>query len=184
MGLDWRQALVARRLAVVCWEFYGLLKKLPVILSPMLSPEGGGISHMNIESRQISAGLKQYNVRRRERRFVFSAPLTVQRFLRLGPFVTRGISLDLSLHGMSGLVCGAPRVGETVVISLPFAGVLLEMLATVRHSTDANSGFEFYQLSPMAHQAIQNWIGEIEKQEHILKFSPPFFRKAAGVPDA
>jgi len=44
---------------------------------------------------------------------------------------------------MSALVCGAPRAGETVVITLSFRDAPIEMLATVRHSSDAKSGFEF-----------------------------------------
>jgi len=97
-------------------------------------------------------------------------PITLQRFLRFGPFVTRGMCLDISMRGMSALVCGAPRVGETVVISLSLSlpNVLLEMLATVRHSSDARSGFEFYPLSPIAQEGIQNWIQELTKHEESL----------------
>jgi hypothetical protein len=42
------------------------------------------------------------------------------------------------------------------------------MLATVRHSSDARSGFEFYPLSPVAKQGIQDWIQELRKQEEKL----------------
>jgi hypothetical protein len=41
----------------------------------------------------------------------------------------------------------------------------VETLATVRHSTDASSGFEFYPLSSIAQQAIQAWILELKKHE-------------------
>lgn len=109
-----------------------------------------------------------FNARRREPRYVSSISLELQRFLRFGPFRTRGVSLDFSSRGMSALICGAPRVGETVVISLPLSDVPIEMLATVRHSSDAKSGFEFYPLSSLAHQGIQAWIHELQKHEEKM----------------
>jgi hypothetical protein len=59
-------------------------------------------------------------------------------------------------------------VGETVVIAMSFSGVAVEMLSTVRHSNDAKSGFEFYPLSAVAQQGIQNWIQELAKHEQAL----------------
>jgi len=106
-----------------------------------------------------------FNIRRRETRYACSVPVKVQRFLQFGPEVTRGVTLDLSSCGMSALVCGAPRVGETVVIELPWHGLAVELLATVRHSTQAKSGFEFFPLSPNAQQGIQEWIAELEMEE-------------------
>jgi PilZ domain len=105
---------------------------------------------MLVEDRGALTLLKPYRVCRREPRYVSSIAVTVQRFLRFGPFFTRGVSLDISTQGMSALVCGAPRVGETVVIELPLRDALIDMLATVRHSTDSKSGFGFapYQLVP------------------------------------
>ncbi len=44
----------------------------------------------------------------------------------------------------------------------------IEMLATVRHSSDAKSGFEFYPLSTIAQQGIQAWIQELKKHEETL----------------
>ncbi len=123
---------------------------------------------MYVDSRGTSARSREYNVRRREPRYVSSMPVTLQRFLRFGPFVTRGMCLDISMRGMSALVCGAPRVGETVVIELPLPDAPIEMLATVRHSSDAKSGFEFYPLSSIAQQGIQDWIQELRKHEETL----------------
>lgn len=111
---------------------------------------------------------RDYNVRRREPRYFCSIPVTLQRFLRFGPFATRGVSLDISLRGMSALVCGAPRVGETVVIALPLPVAPAEILATVCHSSDAKTGFAFYPLSPIAQQGIQDWIRELKKHEETL----------------
>ena len=123
---------------------------------------------MEVESRETTARSKQYNVRRREPRYVHSSPVTLQRFLRFGPFVTRGMCLDISVRGMSVLVCGAPRVGETVAITLPLPDAFIEMLATVRHSSDARSGFEFYPLSSIAQNGIQNWIQKLSQHEKTL----------------
>jgi len=95
---------------------------------------------MYVDSRGRFAPSRAYHVRRREPRYVSAIAVTLQRFLRFGPFVTRGVGLDISVRGMSALVCGAPRVGETVVIGLPLADAPVEMLATVRHSSDAISG--------------------------------------------
>ena len=123
---------------------------------------------MYVDSRAALAGSQTYNARRREARYVSSIPVTLQRFLRFGPFVTRGMCLDISVRGMSALVCGAPRVGETVVIALPLPDAPIEMLATVRHSSDAKSRFEFYPLSLIAQQGIQDWIQELRKPEEKL----------------
>ena len=123
---------------------------------------------MYLDNRGALARSRDYNVRRQEARYVSSVPLGLQRFLRFGPFVTRGVTLDISLRGMSALVCGAPRPGETVVITLSLRDAPIEMLATVRHSSDAKCGFEFYSQSSIAQQAIQGWIEELKKHEETL----------------
>jgi len=120
---------------------------------------------MYVDSGGTLARPREYHVRRREPRYVSTIPVALQRFLRFGPFLTRGMSLDISVRGMSALVCGAPRVGETVVISLSLPVTPVEVLATVRHSSDAKCGFEFYPLSPIAQQGIQEWIHELKKHE-------------------
>jgi hypothetical protein len=101
-----------------------------------------------------------------------ASPSGCSGFLRFGPFVTRGVSLDISLRGMSALVCGAPRAGETVVITLSLRDAPIVMPATVRHSSDAKSGFEFYPLSSIAQQGIQVWIQELKKHEETLFHYP------------
>ena len=123
---------------------------------------------MYIDSRGALARSPTYEVRRRETRYVSSMTATLERFLRFGPIITRGMTLDISMRGMSALVCGAPRVGETVVIGLSLAGANIEMLASVRHSSDARSGFEFYPLSLIAKRGIQNWILELRQLEEML----------------
>jgi c-di-GMP-binding flagellar brake protein YcgR len=123
---------------------------------------------MYVDSRGTLARSREYHVRRREPRYVSTIPVALQRLLRFGPFLTRGMSLDISVRGMSALVCGAPRVGETVVITLSLPETPVEVLATVRHSSDAKSGFEFYPLSPIAQQKIQEWIHELKKHEEEM----------------
>ncbi len=123
---------------------------------------------MYVDDRGTLRRSRDYNVRRREPRYFCSIPVMLQRFLRFGPFATRGISLDVSLRGMSALVCGAPQIGETVVIALTLAIASVEMLATVRHSSDAKTGFAFYPLSPIAQQGIQDWIRELKEHEETL----------------
>jgi hypothetical protein len=123
---------------------------------------------MYLDNRVPSNRLGRFNFRRREGRYVSSIPLTLQRFLRFGPVVTCGVSLDISTRGMSAIVCGAPRVGETVMIELPSFSAPIETLATVRHSSDARSGFEFYPLSPAAQLGIHDWLQELQKHEESL----------------
>lgn len=123
---------------------------------------------MFAKSRVLPAPSREFHVRRREPRYVSTIPVALQRFLRFGPFVTCGVSLDISVRGMSALVCGAPRVGETVVIELPLPESPIELLATVRHSSDAKSGFEFYPLSPVAERGLRDWLHELRKNEDQL----------------
>jgi hypothetical protein len=96
--------------------------------------------------------------------------VALQRFLRFGPIITRGVTLDISMRGMSALVCGAPRVGETVVIGLSLADA----------NSDARSGFEFYPLSLIAEQGIQNWIQELRQHEETLFPYPYAFGARVG----
>lgn len=135
---------------------------------------------MYVDSRGELARSPRYNVRRREPRYVSSMTVALQRFLRFGPIITRGVTLDISMRGMSALVCGAPRVGETVVIGLSLADANIEVLASVRHSSDARSGFEFYPLSLIAEQGIQNWIQELRQHEETLFPYPYVFGTKFG----
>ena len=112
---------------------------------------------------------------RREPRYVVSLPVSVMRFLRFGPSVARGMSLDVSRSGMSVLVCGAPQVGETVVIRPKSEVEAFELLATVRHSTGAKSGFEFYPLHGTEEKAVENWIRQLEREYEVL--FPDAFRR-------
>lgn len=127
---------------------------------------------MYVDTRESFVPSREYHVRRREPRYVSSIPVTLQRFLRYGPAITRGMTLDVSMRGLSALVCGAPRLGETVVIALSFPGAPpdapVELLGRVRHSSDARTGFEFYPLPPIAKAGIQRWIQELREHEEKL----------------
>jgi hypothetical protein len=123
------------------------------------------VSDRSVQSAPTPTRSPGCKIRRREPRYVTSVVFTLQRFLRFGPVTTQAITLDVSMNGMSALVCGAPCVGETVVLELKLRGSPVEILATVRHSTNAKSGFEFYPLSPLAEQGIQSWIQDLSKHE-------------------
>ena len=117
------------------------------------------------DSSGLLSRSRAYQVRRREPRYVHSIPVTLRRYLRFGPVATRGVCLDISMRGMGALVCGPPRVGETVVIELPTRDTMIETLATVRHSSDSRSGFEFYPLAVAAQRVIRDWIQELRQSE-------------------
>jgi c-di-GMP-binding flagellar brake protein YcgR len=123
---------------------------------------------MYVDRGWSSTGSTAYSVKRREPRYVSSMPVAMQRYFRFEPFFSRGLSLDISIAGMSALLCGAPQIGEIVLIELMLPDNPIEMLATVRHSTDAKSGFEFYLSSPAATRGIQGWIQELRKHEADL----------------
>ena len=113
---------------------------------------------MQLTTRRVATSAPAHGLVRREPRHISAIPVTVMRFLRYGPVVTPGIGLDISLSGMSILVCGAPRVGETVVIAPRSMIEPIDIVATVRYSTDARAGFQFFPLSPAAEKTINEWI--------------------------
>ena len=115
---------------------------------------------MQTNSRRGLHETPAYRVRRREPRYVVCMPVSVTRFLPRGPVVTPGLSLDVSRSGMSLLVCGAPHIGETVLISQRSATKPFEILAIVRHSTEGRTGFEFLSVLPVDERGIQDWIDE------------------------
>ncbi len=122
---------------------------------------------MYVKSPNVGLRTPAYGIRR-EARYAASIPVSVTRFLRFGPSVTRGMSLDVSRSGMSLLVCGAPLVGETVLITPQSKAKPFELLGAVRHSTEAKSGVEFYPLSAGTNEAIKDWIEELEREGELL----------------
>jgi len=99
---------------------------------------------MLAESRGTVIPVGQYSIPRRHPRYLLSVPVTVHRFTPWRPVVVHGLSLDISEGGASAVLCGAPAVGEAVLVSLQLPNAPLQSLAIVRHSSATRSGFEFF----------------------------------------
>jgi len=78
--------------------------------------------------------------------------------LNSGPQVTRGLTLEISLGGLSAVLCGPPKRGERVSVRLKLLDVAFETPAIVRHSSPARTGFEFLEPSPEFLRTIENCI--------------------------
>jgi c-di-GMP-binding flagellar brake protein YcgR len=108
---------------------------------------------------QISATTgSQYGSERRHPRFFLSAPVMARRPLNSGSPIARGITLEISLGGLSAVLCGPPPVGERVSVQVKLPNLLFETPAIVRHSTSARTGFQFVSLSPEHRLRIANCI--------------------------
>jgi hypothetical protein len=99
---------------------------------------------------------RRFDVARRYPRFMISIPVVVTRPAMPDAPAVHGLSLDLSLGGVSAVLCGPPLVGETVYLSLQFAEASLESLAVVRHSSSTRSGFEFMDLPGPQRELLEN----------------------------
>jgi c-di-GMP-binding flagellar brake protein YcgR len=113
---------------------------------------------MEIESCETAASNRQQNAERRHPRFFLSAPVIARRPLNSGSHVTRGITLDISLGGVSAVLCGPPPVGERVSVRMKLMNSAFEAPAIVRHSSPARTGFEFVSLSPESQRRIEKCI--------------------------
>jgi hypothetical protein len=105
-----------------------------------------------------------YEVERRQPRFLISVPASLARPEPSGMPAVHGLSLDLSLSGASAVLCGPPAVGERVRLSLQFSGASLEILAIVRHSHSTRSGFEFVDLSQAHREQLENRIRALDER--------------------
>ena len=103
---------------------------------------------MYLETRIPSQTAGQYSPERRYPRHYLSAPVTTWDLLNSGLQVTRGITLEISLGGLSAVLCGPPKRGERVSLRLNLLDVAFETPAIVRHSSPARTGFEFLEPSP------------------------------------
>ncbi|HKW17092.1 MAG TPA: PilZ domain-containing protein [Terriglobales bacterium] len=112
---------------------------------------------MQVETCENRAS-SQHNSERRHQRFFLSAPIIARRPLDSGLQVTRGITLEISLGGLSAVLCGPPPVGERVSVRLKLMNSAFEAPAIVRHSSAARTGFEFVNLSPGSRRRIENCI--------------------------
>lgn len=115
-----------------------------------------------------SLAARQYIAERRHPRFFLSAPVTTRRLRAPRSRVTRGITLEISLGGVSAVLCGPPPVGERVSLRLKLRGSDLETRAIVRHSNAARTGFEFLNLTPKLQRQIETCI-----QRSLLEPWPP-----------
>lgn len=96
---------------------------------------------------------------RRHPRALFCVPIVLRHLTRDDIRAKRGISLDISEGGLGALVQGELLVGETVEMDLPLRERPLRMIAIVRHTCSARSGFEFLGLTAEARQQIANLVG-------------------------
>jgi hypothetical protein len=102
---------------------------------------------MQLDSQPQPTRPTKSRVARQYPRYLFSIPVMLRR-LRPGGFqTTRGMSLDISEGGISAIVQGSLRVGETVEINLRLSAGPLHTVAIVRHVTEIRSGFEFLGLT-------------------------------------
>jgi hypothetical protein len=111
---------------------------------------------MQLETRSSAATARQYSRERRYPRHFLSAPVTTWRLLNARPQVTRGLTLEISVGGLSAVLCGPPKRGERVSVRLNLLNDVFETLAIVRHSSPARTGFEFLEPSPELLSSIEN----------------------------
>jgi hypothetical protein len=113
---------------------------------------------MHLGTRSSAAPAAQHCPERRYPRHFLSAPVTTWGLLNSGPQVTRGLTLEISLGGLSAVLCGPPKYGERVSVQLNLLNVAFETPAIVRHSSPARTGFEFLEPSPEFLSSIENCI--------------------------
>lgn len=112
---------------------------------------------MHTQTRATGAA-RQYDTARRHPRFFLSSPVSVRQPFRAGSRLTRGITLEISLGGLSAVLCGPPPVGERVSVRLKLKDSAIEAPAIVRHSSSSRTGFEFLNLPPHVQHRIENCI--------------------------
>jgi hypothetical protein len=113
---------------------------------------------MHLETRSSATSAGQHRPERRYPRHFLSAPMTTWGLLNSGPQVTRGLTLEISLGGLSAVLCGPPKRGERVSVRLNLLNVAFETPAIVRHSSPARTGFEFLEPSREFLSSVENCI--------------------------
>jgi hypothetical protein len=113
---------------------------------------------MQVQTRRTVASATQYSVERRYPRHFLSVPVITWRLLNSGAQVTHGLTLEISIGGLSAVLCGPPLVGERVSLRVQLLGSALETPAIVRYGTPARTGFEFLELPPEFLRSIQSCI--------------------------
>lgn len=110
---------------------------------------------MQVEARKTVASAGQYDAERRYPRHFLSAPVSTWRLLSSGPQVTRGLTLEISMGGVSAVLCGPPQVGERVSVRMKLLDAAFEAPAIVRHSSPSRTGFEFLDPLPKFLRGIE-----------------------------
>lgn len=113
---------------------------------------------MQVETRPTAQRTSEGGSERRYPRFFLSAPVIARRPFSSGSRLTHGITLEISMGGLSAVLCGPPPVGERVSVRMKLLNTAFEARAIVRHSSAARTGFEFVDLSPEHRQRIQTCI--------------------------
>ena len=113
---------------------------------------------MHLVTRSSAAPAGQDSAERRYPRHFFSTPVATWGLLNSGLQVARGLTLEISLGGLSAILCGPPKRGERVSVRLNLLDVAFETAAIVRHSSPARTGFEFLDPSPEFLSSITNCI--------------------------
>ena len=113
---------------------------------------------MQLEPRSSAASAQEHRPERRYQRHFLSAPVATWALLNSGPQVTRGLTLEISLGGLSAVLCGPPKRGERVSVRLNLLNVAFETLAIVRHSSPGRTGFEFLEPSPEFLSSVKSCI--------------------------
>jgi hypothetical protein len=102
---------------------------------------------MFVESRATGV-TRRFEMERQHPRYFLSAPVIVCRTINLEPLETHGLTVEISLGGLSAVLCGPPEVGEQVLLKLQLLGGAFETAAIVRHSSTARTGFQFLGVPP------------------------------------
>ena len=113
---------------------------------------------MQVEARRTAEIAGQYSAARRYPRHLVSAPVITWRLLNSGPHTTRGLTLEISIAGLSAVMCGPPQVGERVSLRVKLLNTRFEAPAIVRHSSAARTGFEFLKVSPAFRRSIETCL--------------------------
>jgi hypothetical protein len=129
---------------------------------------------MHLVTRSPAASAGQHKTERRYPRHFLSAPVTTWGLLNSGPQVTRGLTLEISLGGLSAVLCGPPKCGERVSVRWNLLNIAFETLAIVRHSSPARTGFEFLEPSPEVLHSIENCI----QASHLFPCPQPYNAEA------
>lgn len=113
---------------------------------------------MLVQTRRTAAFATQYSVERRYPRHFLSAPVTTWQLLNSVAPVTHGLTLEISIGGLSAVLCGPPTIGERVSLRVQLLDSPFETSAIVRYGTPARTGFEFLELPPEFLRSIESCI--------------------------